>query len=145
MTNRFRWKNMAAVVACFAVCAGCDADYERLYEVENQTDEVVRIELRYTKADRVLSGKDRVFTIEAGTKAMLFDRGGHCQSKYVPEDLYPEPDMVLEPFDKFDVYAGDILLDEDLRRRKHWEYSAKKLVGVYTLRITEELVADLIE
>jgi hypothetical protein len=124
-------------------CTGCDTDYDRFYEVENQTDEVVRIELRYTKADRYLSGKDSIFTIEAGAKAKLFRRGGFNMKKYVPEDLYSDPDMLLEPFDKFAVYAGSILLNEDLRYRKYWEYSAKKLLGVYTLRITKEFVSEI--
>ena len=134
--------NVAAVVALLAVCAGCDTGYDVYYDVENQTGETVRIE---AKNKRWLSGgKECSFTVLPGESARVYSAGGLNAKNYVPVDehAYPPQDKELPPFEKFEVYVGDVLLPESIRHREYWEYSAKKLLGVYTLRITEELINE---
>ena len=145
-------KNVAAilrlcsvqVVACFAMFAGCDTGYDVFYDVVNLTNDQVRIEAKYKSW--LSGGKECSFTIASGETARVYDNGGLNAKDYVPidEHAYPPQNKELPPFEKFEVYVGDVLLPDSIRHREYWEYSAKKLLGVYTLRITEKLVSELV-
>jgi hypothetical protein len=140
---RINLKNLATIVACFAVFASCDTGYDIFYDVENLTNETVRIEARY-KSHLGPEEKECSFSLAPGETARVYSDGGLNAKNYVPADehAFPPQNKELPPFEKFEVYVGDVQLPEHIRHREYWEYSAKKLLGVYTLRITDELKID---
>ena len=124
------------------VLAGCDTPYDVFYEIENRTDKVVFIDADFWNPKKGTHEKDISFTCAAGETVRIFSDGGVNLKDYVPEDLFSFPDGIIpHNFDKCDVYIDGVLMSDSLRCRKNWDYVAKKLLGVYTLRITEESVA----
>jgi hypothetical protein len=118
------------------VLSACDTPFDVFYEVVNATGNDVRIEARYADRDIYQKDKNVVFVIPSGETARVYSDGGVGGKDYVPEDRHAYPEnATLPPFEKFDVYVGDILLSDSIRHRDCWEYTAKKRVGVYQLRI----------
>jgi hypothetical protein len=132
------------VAVCFAVAVllpSCDTPYDILYNVANLTNESLRIDASY---EEWISGRKTVketsFIIAAGKTVTVKESWGVNARDYVPPDKHAwQPDTFLLPerFEKFDIYVGDILLPDSVRYRKNWEYSAKKLLGVYALYIKD--------
>ena len=119
----------------------CDSLYDVFYEIENRTDEIVCIDIRLGAHYSYIKEKDRSFTVAPGKSVKIFETGGVNAKDYVPPDEYFSPDeMVPRHFEKCDIYVGDILMTDSIRYRKNWNYSAKKLLGIYSLSITEERV-----
>jgi len=138
--SRLNLRNVT--VACIAAImfSGCDAHYDYIFKVANQTGVSVRVEaVGY-------NNRDEVFSIPAGEIVTIFREGGMTGSaKYVPEDRYQNANSSsnLPPIKKFEVYVGNTLLSDSVRLRKYWDYSAQKLLGTYTLIVTEKLLEDL--
>ena len=120
---------------------GCKCYYDVSYEVENLTDETVVIEMRVKLAQSQGDERDYSLTVAAGKSLNVNNSGGNCSCDYVPADLHDSPDEALPVgFVKFEIYVENILMPDELRYRKNWDYTAKELRGVYTLRITKEKV-----
>jgi hypothetical protein len=66
---------------------------------------------------------------------------GLCGKNYIPVDLYESEDTI-PPVSKFDVYIKDSIQSK-LRLRMYWEFSSKKLIGTYKLRITDSVLEEL--
>ena len=127
------------LMVIFFVLASCDTPYDVFYDVENLTDETVFIEFRSHKND-TYGNRVGEATVAPGETARVVKDGGVNARDYVPPPCY---DQLPRYYDVFNVYVGGVLLHENVRLCKHWEYFAKKLLGVHTLRITEELVIEL--
>jgi len=123
------------------VFVSCDTLYVVNYEIENRTDDIIFIDIRLGAHYSYIKEKDREFTVAPGKSVKIFETGGVNAKDYVPPDDYFFPDeMVPRHFEKCDIYVGDIQMADSIRYRKNWDYSAKKLLGVYTLSITKETV-----
>jgi hypothetical protein len=132
---------IVAGVVLAALCTGCDAFYYYEFQLTNLTGETIRAEIVDVPGTY---SKDSVYTIMPRQTAVIYRNGGVCQPNYVPEDRYATyPDPVLPPQIKATLYIGDTVLPDSLRHHKHWDFRAKKLLGVYTLTITEELIETL--
>ena len=124
------------------VLAGCDTPYDVFYEIENRTDKVVFIDAHFWDSHSIVHEKECSFTVVVGETVRIYADGGVNLNDYVPEDRFPSPDEIIpRNFDKCDVYIDGVLMPDSLRCRKNWDYVAKKRLGVYTLRITEESIA----
>jgi hypothetical protein len=132
-------KKISYVLLFLIVLAGCDTPYDVFYEIENRTDKVVFIDAHYRDYHSTPTEKERTFTVAAGETVRIYSDGGVNANDYIPDDRYASPDeKVPHNFDKCDIYIDDVLISDSLRCRKNWDYVAKKRLGVYTLRITEE-------
>jgi len=119
------------------VLLSCDTPYDVFYEIENCTDKNVIIETRIGLS--YVPDKEKTFNIAPGETVCVHNTGGVNAKDYIPPDEYFSPDDLLpRDFVKFDIYVGGILMEDSLRCRKNWEFFSKKLLGVYTLRITDD-------
>ena len=131
--------HLAAIAALIAFFAGCDSFYDYRFQITNLTGDTIRVELRQNNSSNYKND-----TVVPGQTTVIFREGGACRPDYVPEDKYGSyPGNILPPRSKVTIYVGDILMPDSLRYHKRWDYSSQKLLGVYTLNITEELVFTL--
>lgn len=139
-------KILIAVIFLIPSLTGCfDTYYDILYQIENLTEHTLSIETvikQYSSSPT----QEQSFSVAPGKTVQVADEGGINGPKYVPHDewhYYPES-FTPTSFLKFDIHirVGDDLLSDDIRQSKNWDYEAKKLLGVYTLRITKELVEE---
>lgn len=61
---------------------------------------------------------------------------------YYPESRYTENAIIPPANIQFDVYISDTLVTKNLRIYKLWEYTSQKMYGIYTLKITEDLLKN---
>jgi len=136
-------RNVATIVACLAIIflfATCDTRYDIFYDVSNQTGDTVRVELSHDDfCKNKQNRKDGIFTILPGRTERIDREGGLNLPNYVPEDIYGwDSTMMLPSCSTLKIYVGETLLPDSLYYRKNWDYSAQKLIGIYTLRITDK-------
>ena len=137
-------KKLSFIFVCLIpVLTGCtDTNYDILYKVENLTGQTLSIEA-VCKKYASSAAQEQSFTVAPGETVQVASHSGINGPKYVPDDdWHYYPDQLLPPaFEIFDVSirVGNELLPDDIRQSKNWDYEAKKLLGVYTLRITKEM------
>ena len=132
--------HIAAIVVFATFLSACDSPYQYIFYVTNHTGEPVQVEAV------AHNNKNSSITIPEGKTIDIYSEQNMTSNhNYVPEDLYMDRNSWrhLPPYKKFEVYAGNTLLSDSVRLRKYWDYSAKKLLGTYTLNVTEELVSNL--
>ncbi|MDR2909788.1 MAG: hypothetical protein LBV47_00250 [Bacteroidales bacterium] len=60
---------------------------------------------------------------------------------HVPDALLPHG-RIYPYTGGIKIYAGDVLLPDNIRMRKNWDFTDVKELGEYTLRITEEMIQN---
>lgn len=120
-----------------AILYGCEGMYEYEYRIVNQTNQTLQfVAPHYQEATMTLyTGKSALVSIVDG---------GMCPKDFVPEDRYAQNEMLLSG-QTFEIFADDAPISGNFKLRKYWNYSAKKRLGIYTLILTPELLAELTE
>ena len=142
MKTKCQYVIVAVVVL---VLTGCfDTGYDILYQIENQTEQTLSIETVIKRNHH--DEQEKSFSVAPCETVRVADESGINGPKYVPHDewhYYPEQ-ISPSTYEKFDIHIRvvDDLLQDDLRQSKNWDYEAKKLLGVYTLRITKDRVEE---
>lgn len=138
-------KTRLYLVAFIFIFCGCDEAYEYAYEVSNSTNEEIVIRTKPLMTLDFLI-KDSIFTILPNqTQKIIVEDGGILSgwgNDYYPESRYTENAIIPPENIQFDVYISDTLVTKNLRIYKLWEYTSQKMYGIYTLKITEDLLKN---
>jgi hypothetical protein len=120
--------------------AGCDYPYMNEYVIANKTSSNIVIKTIINPYDHGIRFTDTIYIVKPEEELTFIHNFGMGGKHYIPEDFYVSEDTI-PPASKFDIYIGDTVQNK-LRLRKYWEFSAVKQVGTYKLRVTNSILEE---